>query len=246
MKSKKSLGRLAIMTMAAPMLFSLVACGGGNSSAEKSDAPVEEKSSVVENNAKSFVFEAEHTNLANWAGAGFSNNPTGVMAICPDKYNAKASNGYFICDCYKNGCYVVFNVEASDDIEGVKLIASLTAEKGIASLSEKEFAVGYYPAGEETTYLSYGELKFDGVKPDWKESGLRPFSEFDLGKVSLKKGLNYVLMAVNNDKALGGTANASAPLIDCIKMEIAKDSPVEITMEKNAKSLKQIEKLEDL
>ena len=261
-----TLGRLAITGVIAPLFLGLASCGGStpaqssSSSRESSSASSQVTSSAVssestqssaasssEEKAKSFTFEAELTNLSNWFGAGFSSNPAGVMAICADKYGANASNGYFICDMYKKESFITFDVEASADIENVDLTLRATAEKGIASLTDEEFIIAYYPDGEaNSNIIKYGTLTFDGVKPDWKESGLRPFSDFSIGKISLKAGINHIVCATVNEKALGGTATSHAPLIDAIKLEIDKDSTVTLSMEPDPQSVKQIERLEDL
>ena len=240
MKFHKVFGAFALAAVTAAMCVGFAACDkGGPTDDDTTNEDLE--------NLTTYTFEAEHTDLSNWYGAGFSSNPAGTMAITADKWNANASNGYFICDMYANGSTIAFDIEASADVDNVTLVLRATAEKGIASLTDEQFMVGYYPDGESSTIIEYGKLEFDGVKSDWKESGLRPFSDFTISKtVSLKQGINHIVFAVMNDDAIGGTAKASGCLIDCIKLGVAEDSGVTLSMEKNEQSLKQIERLEDV
>ncbi len=247
MKIKKLAGCLVLAAATAAMCFSLAACGDSETGDAGTSGGSSSGSATVPG-TKEYVFEAEYTDLSNWYGAGYSNNPTGVMAICEDIYNASASNGYFICDMYSNGSTIFFDIEATGDVDNVTLVLRATSEHSISTITSSEFLIAYYAGtGDDgSTIIEYDTMEFTGVNSAWKNSGLRAFSDFTIATdVSLKEGMNHIVMQVNNTTRVDGTATAKAPLVDCIKLYVSDESDVTLSMTPNEASLKQIQKLED-
>ena len=63
--------------------------------------------------------------------------------------------------------------------------------------------------------VSYKGIAIDGI-PDITGGTRRPFSNFTIGNVSLQEGENLLELVVNNDKSMGGTMTATAPMFDCV------------------------------
>ena len=112
--NKKILRTVIGTLFAATMCFGMTAFAGDGADKE-------------EIKGTSYKFEAEHTDLSVFFGRGYSNETTGVGAICYDKYQAGASNDYFICDMYDTSSFISFTIESSEDVENVTLILRATA-----------------------------------------------------------------------------------------------------------------------
>ena len=60
---------------------------------------------------------------------------------------------------------------------------------------------------------------------------LRAFSDFTIGSIDLEQGINVIKLEVTNDTTMVGTARATAPIVDCIK--IKTDSTVELSWDED-------------
>ena len=191
-----------------------------------------------------FVFEAEHTDLTKIQGAGKSNALEGTAVITYDKFDAGASNDYFVGYLYIKNNVVTFNIHSDKDVSGVKFALRATAESGISSIDSNDLKISVN--GNEVSYrgLSFNDVKAGFFSMD--SDGLREFSDYTISSgIDLKEGDNEITFTVVSDSAVDGTATAKAPIIDCIMLTTPDDSDAELTMEPNEASLKRIEQLED-
>ena len=182
-----------------------------------------------------FTFEAEYTQLigitdpndltVNGAGeklgVGYSNNVSGLALIGYDSTSAgaQATNGAYITNLYYTGAFIEFVINSSDDISDVNLQARLSAEYFNFSLSSDEFLV---TVNDEE--VSYNDINFTNVITDMASEKKRPFSDYYLNTISLKKGENKIRFTVNNSEKLQATGSmtAKAPMIDCIYLTTNK------------------------
>ena len=194
--------------------------------------------------AHDFVFEAEHTDLTKIQGAGKSNALEGVAVITYDKFDAGASNDYFVGYLYIKGNVVTFNIHSDKDVSGVKLTLRATAEAGVSEIDKDDMLIAVN--GENVTYRT---LTFNGVKDGFfsmDSGGLRAFSNHLISNsIDLHEGDNTITFTVVSTEAVDGTASARACILDCITLTTPEDSDAELTMEKNAMSLQRIDQLEN-
>ncbi|MCF0228259.1 MAG: hypothetical protein HUJ76_01025 [Parasporobacterium sp.] len=218
----------------------LIACIAVSTNSFASPEPAEEDPNV-------YVFEAEHTDLSQIQGAGKSNNMQGTAVITYDKFEAGASEEYFIAYLYMKGNKIVFKVSSDADIDNVKLELRATAEAGIEKIGSDEFSVTV-----NGNVISYRDMKFKDVVNGFfsmDSGGLRPFSDYTISSgISLKKGENEIVLEVINDTTLDGTAHAHAPIIDCIKLTVPEGTEAVLEWAEgfpDAASIKRIEQMED-
>ena len=192
----------------------------------------------------SFVFEAEHTDLTKIQGAGKSNALEGTAVITYDKFEAGASNDYFVGYLYIKNNVVTFVINSDKDVSGVKFSLRATAESGISSIDSNDLKISV-----NGTDVSYRALSFNDVKAGFfsmDSDGLRAFSDYTISSgIDLHEGDNEITFTVVSESAVDGTATAKAPILDCIKLTTPDDSDAVLTMEPNEASLKRIEQLED-
>ena len=261
MKRKFLCGLMALMMLACT---AVVSCGDPETSSTDdtsiSQSSVEEGSSDVgdpsdpadsstdsgENETvNQFIFEAEYTDLSGIEGAGFSNAMGNTATITYDKFNAEASNDYFVGYLYKKGCTLTFNIYSDKAVEGVKLELRASAEGGLTSINSSEMVVAV-----NGTQISYRDMSFDGVKSSFfsmTDDGVRAFSDYTLSKtINLQAGNNVITFTNISEITLGGTATARFPLMDCIKLTTPTESDAVLSMEPNADSVAYIDYLENM
>ena len=162
---------------------------------------------------KIHTFEAEYTDLTGMAGVGWSSSVEGLGLIDRDNMNGGASNGFFVGYMYVTGNTLTFNVTAAEATDDCIIALRLTAEGeegSVVSLSDEELLVRVN--GQK---ISYAGLYFDDI-PDINGGTRRPFSTHVIASVSLQKGNNVITLVVNNEKSMGGTMTATAPMFDCL------------------------------
>ncbi|MDC7287480.1 hypothetical protein NXH76_06685 [Blautia schinkii] len=176
-----------------------------------------------------FVFEAEYTDLSYIFGHGYSNEVEGTGCIVEDIYDAEASNGYFVGYLYEEGNELEFHINSDKDVEDATLILRATMEFQDASITWKDFSISV----NDEDPIQYRDMKFKKVKDVFSLNGeLRPFSDFTIGNISLKEGENVIKLTVNNSTTMTGTMRATAPIVDCIKIQT--DSDAQITWNEDA------------
>ena len=157
------------------------------------------------------TFEAEYVDLTGMVGVGWSSSVEGIGLIDVDNMNGGASNGFYVGYMYVTGNTLTFNITSDSDADGCVLVLRLTGEGSNFTLTDDEMLIKVN--GEK---VEYETLEFEGVT-DPTEGTRRPFSNFVINEnVSLREGNNVITVTVDNEKSLGGTMNATAPMFDCM------------------------------
>ena len=188
---------------------------------------------------KKNTLEAEAVNLEGKRGQGTSTNSFEEQMIMSGSYieGGNVSNGYFIREQYFNGANLVFEIYADEDVDDAIIYLRVSSEsyrfrtvkekdgKEYNYLSDDEFRIYinefFNPDdGLPDTYLRYGGLYMPMANTNDKEDlshGKTPFEDcFIAANVSLKAGMNSIILYVNNNNDHGGTFHAEAPIIDCM------------------------------
>ena len=157
------------------------------------------------------TFEAEYVDLTGMVGVGWSSSVEGIGLIDVDNMNGGASNGFYVGYMYVKGNTLTFNITSDEDVDGCVLALRLTGEGSNFTLSDTEM-----PVKVNGEAIEYETLEFEGVT-DPTEGTRRPFSDFILNEdVSRREGNNVITIEIDNEKSLGGTMNATAPMFDCM------------------------------
>ncbi len=184
-----------------------------------------------------YVFEAEHVDLVDadgepLKGMGASGGSVGKdMVDSPSdaKVGINPSNGYYVTYLFAPGLTLNFNIVSDKDVTDATLIFRITAETVPYILApidmdngeDGEDGVMYsgYDISCNGTSLNYAPIKVLDVTGHEATGGQRPFSDFTIAvSLSLKKGNNVLSFMTANNRGMGGTMSATAPVIDCIKI----------------------------
>lgn len=183
---------------------------------------IDQDTTVYAQWSRDYVFEAEYLNFDDFAGWGFSGNATGTQAILEDiSGQAEASNGRFVTYLYGSGITLEYTIYSDRDVDNVKLTLRLSAEiKDIYIQSAKGGPQDpTYTVKVNDQAIDYGMIDFLGV-PQQGLGEILPFEDFTISTtVSLKAGENRILLITDNELLMGGTMQATAPMVDCIKLE---------------------------
>ncbi len=169
----------------------------------------------------SYVFEAEDLDLDDFYGFGFSGGgPLGTGCIFTDESgDMGASNGHYVTCLNNYGTELDFTVASDRAIKGVKLILRLSAEIKDISIGDSAAAggdVARYDILVNDKEVRYGQIDFVGVPPQGSGFNL-PFADYEV-TIDLKAGENHIRLVSNNQIGQGGTMNATAPMVDCLKI----------------------------
>ena len=172
-----------------------------------------------------YVFEAEYAPSAiTFDGATYSGGAKGKACIGYDyDGDLKASNGYFVHFMYVKyepernyGSRIEFNFEAAA-AGTVSILMRVSAEygqEGVDITVNKD----EWKAKLNDTQLDYETLTFKDVPI--QGAGYKAFEDFTLAaNVSVKAGENKLEFITDNQKLLFGTAQATAPMLDCLKIK---------------------------
>jgi len=110
----------------------------------------------------------------------------------------------------KYGNSLEFNIASDADTAEVVLYVRVAAE-----FSSMVLTPDTYEISVNGVPVKYGQL--DLQLSDSSQQGT--FADYNLGKITLTKGANLIQFKTINNDALGGTLTATAPIIDCIKLE---------------------------
>ena len=126
---------------------------------------------------------------------------------------------------YLKGCSLTFEIVSESNVTDATLSLRLSGEIVNAfTLNSDDFTVVL-----NGNKINYGSILIDGI-PTGVGSGAAAFRDFKIGEnLTLKEGINTIVLTVNNNKPLtgtdgnvaGGKISATAPLIDCIKITTA-------------------------
>ena len=156
-----------------------------------------------------YVFEAEDVDLSQKAGPGYSGENAGIGMIVTNTETGASNNKFVAYQC-KYGNSLEFNVACDADTEDAVLYVTLAAEFSSMTLTPDTYEISV-----NGTPLSYGKIVLELAE----NSQQGAFADFSLGNISLKQGGNLIQLKTINNNALGGTLTATAPIIDCIKVE---------------------------
>lgn len=162
-----------------------------------------------------YVFEAEDVSLSGKAGKGYSGEAEGKSLVQRQAANSTlgVSNDRFVGYTYVNGFTLDFYFTSDRAVDDAVITARLSGEFADFTLTPDMFVISLN--GEE---IKYSKIDITGV-PDM---AIREFEDFViLEGASLQEGSNCLEMRVNNDVNWigGGTVAATAPLIDCVKID---------------------------
>lgn len=183
------------------------------------DAPVSESLTLYAQWSKLYVFEAEDLDFSDFESFGFSGNATGTDAIIKDEAGAGASNGYYTWQLNNTGITLDFEFTSDRAVKDVDFAVRLSAEiKDIILVSSGDFSTeAVFDIVVNDDPISYGTIELKDVPPQGS-SEVKPFADFWY-KIDLQKGVNHIQLVVNNTLGQGGTMKATAPMVDCIKIE---------------------------
>ncbi len=156
-----------------------------------------------------YIFEAEHTNLAGKEGPGMSGSAAGASMIVNDMKNQGASGGKFVSYLYKNGLALEFYLASSEAVSDATLTLSIAGEMENINLTPE-------------TYL----VEVNGIALNYAPVSLESGGAFTDGivisGVNLTEGANTIRLVTNNSvNPMGegvGTYQGTAPMVDCIKI----------------------------
>ena len=173
-----------------------------------------------------YVFEAEYAPSAiTFDGATYSGGARGKACIGVeyDEDNINASNGFYVHFMYVKyepdrnyGSRIEFNFEAAAAGK-VSMLMRLSAEYGE---DDKDITItdDMWKAKLNDNQLHYDTLVFKDVPK--QGAGYKAFEDFTLAvSVDVKAGANKLEFITDNQVLLYGTAQATAPMLDCIKLK---------------------------
>ena len=189
-----------------------------------------------------YLFEAEHTNLVDddgmpIKGMGASGGSEGAEMVDSPSSAAEgvnASNGYYVTYLFAPGIRLKWVINSDRDIDNVTLIFRISCEsQGFAltpndtdddEVTELGTRLSKYTITVNGESLEYPVIEITDAKGHEDTGDRRPFSDHILSTtVSLKKGENIITALTDNEHGMGGTMAATAPVIDCIKIEAAAE-----------------------
>jgi len=177
------------------------------------------------NDVKTYVFEAEDTNLTGKVGPSYSGTVSGKAMIETARANRGCSNDRFVGYLYQAGNSLEFYIAADEDLDDVTIYIRLSAEFGEDFTYNKDNFGIYITNKGVTVEIDYPAIEMKNM-PEFDPGNLDclPFEDFSLTEVgitlSLKKGANLIqIVTENNISYEGTTMTAQAPIVDCIKIE---------------------------
>lgn len=172
------------------------------------------------------IFDAEFTFIdpneqfpgLGGTATGKSIVQSGPNATTQHRFGSTDVNGYYVDYLYKKGATLRFVIDSSVAVEGATLKARLgRAFMDMNFTPDGENALKFKVNGESVDYGTIA-LKWSG------DRDIIEFEEVTIGNVSLRAGENVIEIVVDNDNAFLGTAEATAPAVDCIMLENTGDA----------------------
>lgn len=162
-----------------------------------------------------YVFEAEYVDLDRQIGNGFSGTATGSDMVAPDTKHAEASNGFYVTYLYSKGVTLEFVITADKAESNCALLLRVSAEYADITLKSSQYSVSV-----NGTTIGYEDIVLDGV-PAQAGLAMKKFQDYIIStNISIHEGENTIKLVTNNNTKHpgGGTMNAIAPIVDCIKI----------------------------
>lgn len=178
----------------------------------------------AEGSPKAYRFEAEYSDVITkgmgMGGATYSGGQRGKGLIQEAEPSMKASNGHFVHFLYVEGNNIVFEIN-SNAAGTAKIDMRLSAEykdTGFSINSTGTDGASKYTIKVNGNEVDYGKITFTDVPAQGQ--GWKPFADYPLiANVPLVEGKNTVEMITANKDLIHGTAESTAPMIDCITFE---------------------------
>lgn len=176
--------------------------------------------------SKNYKFEAELTDISGLKGSGYSNEAEGKSMVQRDvSGKSQASNGFWMGFLYIKGCALTFEFESKTKVTDATLKLRLSAEfVNELLLKSSQFTVRLNGVG-----IDYNDIRITDIDPSIS-AAKRAFQDFTVGEnLTLEAGRNTIVLTVDNNTPLtgtngvpaGGKIQATAPLVDCIKITTA-------------------------
>lgn len=176
-----------------------------------------------------YVFEAEHTDLDDIFGVSIAGIAYGTdMILKEDDYHGayppvEASGGFYVDFLYSQGTTLTFDF-TSDCAAKAVLWVRMSAKYMTMDFSDDEYLIringkkiSYDPI---SIYIDPTSDYYLLKQPIFSLYGpILPFQDYLGIEVPIKQGLNRIELITNNNKLVFGTATATAPLVDCIKLD---------------------------
>jgi uncharacterized repeat protein (TIGR02543 family) len=178
------------------------------------------------NDVKTYVFEAEDTDLTGKIGPSYSGTVQEKAMIVTAPADRGCSNGRFVSFLYQEGNSLEFFIVCDEDLDDVTIYIRLSAEWGDDFTYNKDnFGIYIIHDGVEAE-IDYPAIEMKNIPEPLDPDRLDclPFQDFSLTEVgitlSLKKGANCIQIRTENNIPYPGTTMlAHAPIVDCIKIE---------------------------
>lgn len=206
----KFLKILGLAVTASVLALSIAACGPS----DEGDPNDPNTPDPLPSGATQFVFEAEYVDCSGITNApGFSGGGGGTDIVGADMNSTLgASNRFYVTYLYGENVTIEFHITSDKAVADATIVARLSAEGG------KNFTISpsNYTIEVNGTPLNYSPIQFRNVPP---LPGALAFQDYTLARnVSLVEGENVVKFITSNNTSLGGTTEATAPMIDCLKI----------------------------
>lgn len=188
---------------------------------------------------KGYTLEAEKVDFTEKRGQGTSTNSFEEQMIYGEKFigdgtgkgDSFVSGGMFVRELYYNGAFLEFEFTVDEEVEDAVMVLRVSSEsyefmktqkkdgKVYNYLNEEEFKIIVNSTNPDDR-LSYGGLLIPMANLVEKEdlsNKKTPFENMEIAvKLHLNKGVNKIVLLVDNNNNHGGTFHAEAPMIDCM------------------------------
>lgn len=178
------------------------------SAAVTADATAYAKWTRTKAGVSTYTFEAEDVDLNEKAGPGYSGENAGPNMIVLNK-DVRASNDRFVAYQCRFGNSLEFCLASDTEAEAVLTI------RFAAEFSDMTLVPEIYEISVNGTPLQYSAITL--TMAEGSQQGF--FEDFVIGTVALRQGENLIQVKTINHEELGGTLTATAPIIDCIRVE---------------------------
>lgn len=188
---------------------------------------------------KRYTLEAEKVDFTEKRGQGTSTNSFEEQMIYGEKFvgdgtgkgDSFVSGGMFVRELYYNGAFLEFEFTVDEEVTDAVMVLRVSSEsyefmntrekdgKTYNYLTDEEFKIIVNSTNPDDR-LSYGGLLIPMANLVEKEdlsSKKTPFEDMEIAvKIHLNKGVNKIVLLVDNNNNHGGTFHAEAPMIDCM------------------------------
>ncbi len=192
-----------------------------------------------------YTLEAEACDFTGKVGQGTSTNSHEAQMIYGQSFigdgtgkgDSFVSNGWFVRELYYNGATLEFEVISQEDVTDAIMLLRVSSEsyefekqrekngKLYNYMTDEEFKIYVNPTYNADREFTSDPLKYGGLyipranmlnKEDLSAEKT-PFEDCLIStSITLRKGINTIVLRVDNNLFKGGTYHAEAPMIDCM------------------------------